>query len=119
MKAWGKTMFRGLVLWLLLLVPRLAGEIRFFWMLLLGDEVAAKRALRGMDMSGNASALAGNPFETISSHCGRVQTTWWARGVIWITDRVDQPGHCVGSNLQEQPLLDLIDAHRNKGAGNA
>ncbi len=100
---------RGLTL-LVLLVPLLVmGLFRFFWMLALGDEPAGKRALRGLDMAANASALAGNPFETVSSHCGRVQTTWWARGVIWITDRVDRPGHCVGAASYEAPLLQVID----------
>src|SRR6478672_5313217 len=104
---------RGMILYLLLLVPRIAGELRFFWMLFSGDEAGGKRALRGMDMAANASALAGNPFETVSSHCGRVKTTWWARGIIWITDRVDRPGHCVGSAEKEAPLLALIERHRN------
>jgi hypothetical protein len=103
---------RGLILWALLFVPRLAGEFRFFWMLVTGDSDAAKRALRAYDMAANASALAGNPFETMSSHCGRVRTTWWARGVIWITDHVDRPGHCVGANAKEQPLMDLIETYR-------
>lgn len=108
-----KIIFRGLVL-LVLLVPCLAaGFFRFLWMLATGDLEAAKRALRAYDMAANASALAGNPFETMSSHCGRVQTTWWAKGVIWITDIVDQPGHCVGANIKEQPLLDLIEKFRS------
>lgn len=108
----GKLILRGLVLLALLLPCLLLGLFRFLWMLVVGDEVAGKRALRGLDMSANASALAGNPFETMSSHCGRVQSTWWAKGVIWITDRVDRPGHCVGANAEEQPLLDLIETHR-------
>jgi len=100
------------MLWTLLFVPRVVGELRFFWMLVVGDAEAAKRALRAYDMSANASALAGNPFETMSSHSGRVRNTWWARGVIWITDMVDHPGHCVGANAKEQPLLDLIENYR-------
>lgn len=107
-----KIIFRGLVLLCLLAPCLIAGLFRFFWMLLAGDVAAAKGALRAYDMAANASALAGNPFETMSSHCGRVKTTWWARGVIWITDRVDQPGHCIGSNANEQPLLDLIANHK-------
>lgn len=106
---------RGLILLALLLPCLLLGLLRFLWMLVAGDEVAGKRALRGLDMAANASVLAGSPFETISSHCGRVQTTWWARGVIWITDRVDRPGHCVGAAAKEQPLLELIDGHRKAG----
>ncbi len=104
---------RGLTLLALLSPVLLIGLARFLWMLAAGDADAGKRALRAYDMAANASALAGNPFETLSSHCGRVRSTWWARGIIWITDRVDQPGHCVGANAKEQPLLDLIDKHRS------
>lgn len=104
---------RGLILYALLLPVQIAGHLRFFWMLATGDEAAGKRALRGFDMAANASALAGNPFETVSSHCGRVKTTWWARGVIWITDRVDRPGHCEGAAAHEAPLLQLIDQIRS------
>lgn len=107
-----KIIFRGLVLLCLLLPCLWAGFFRFLWMLATGDADAGKRALRAYDMAANASALAGNPFETMSSHCGRVRTTWWARGIIWITDKVDQPGHCVGANAKEQPMLDLIDKHK-------
>jgi hypothetical protein len=109
-----KLIGRGLALLCLLLPCLLVGLVRFFWMLATGDEVSGKRALRGLDMAANASALAGNPFETMSSHCGRVQSTWWARGIIWVTDKVDQPGHCLGANLQERPLLDLIEAYRTR-----
>lgn len=116
MRARLQLILRGLILLGLLLPLLLVGLIRFFWMLLIGDEVAGKRALRGMDMAANASALAGDPFETVSSHCGRVKTTWWARGVIWITDRVDQPGHCAGAAEHEAPLLELIRQFKNQAS---
>lgn len=107
-----KLIWRGLILFALLLPVLVFGLFRFLWMLASGDHDAAKRALRGYDMAANASALAGNPFETVSSHCGRVKTTWWARGCIWITDAVDQPGHCEGAAAKEAQLLELIKNHR-------
>jgi hypothetical protein len=105
---------RGLILFLLLFPLLLVGLVRFFIMLVLGDEAAGKRALRGLDMAANATALDGDPFETVSSHCGRIKTTWWARGVIWITDRVDQPGHCAGAAEYEAPLLKLIHEFKSQ-----
>lgn len=109
---WYKTLFRGIILLFLLALPLIFGFFNFLWMLVTNQHEAAKRVLRAYDMAANASALKGNPFETMSSHCGRVQTTWWAKGIIWITDRVDQPGHCVGSNVKEQPILDMIESMR-------
>lgn len=110
MNNWTKTFVRGWILWWLLLVPRIIGELRLLWMINSGDLAGAKKALHGVDICVNATALRGSPYETVSSHCGRVQTTWWAKGIIWITDRVDQPGHCVGANKKEQPILDMIES---------
>jgi hypothetical protein len=107
-------MLRGLILLALLLPLLAAGLVRFAWMLITGDELAGKRALRGLDMAANACALAGNPFETVSSHCGRIQSTWWAKAIIWITDHVDKPGHCVGSAVHEAGLLLLIDNYKSE-----
>lgn len=106
---------RGLILLALLFPCLVLGLLRLLYMLASGDEASARRALRALDMAANANALAGSPFETMSSHCGRVQTTWWARGVIWITDRVDRPGHCVGAAAHERPLLQLIEKFTNGG----
>lgn len=110
---WFKTFFRGWVMLLLFFIPALAAACRLLWMICSGDMEGGKRALRGVDMAINACALRGNPFETVSSNCGRNPTAWWARVVIWITDRIEA-GHCAGAAVQEAPLLKLIAEHREK-----
>ncbi len=111
MTNWWKTFCRGWIMLALFIIPAVAGLVRLVWMICSGDLEGAKRGLTGLDMAINATALRGNPFETISSHCGRIKTTWWACGIIWITDWLEKD-HCTGAAAKEAPLLELIAKHK-------
>jgi hypothetical protein len=96
----------GLVLWLLLLCLVLPGMVLVPLLVLFGPIKWARKALTALDLFGNASVLAGNPYETISSHTGRelAYGTWWAVAINAVLD-VLQPGHCTGAAKQEAPQL--------------
>lgn len=97
----------GIILFMLFLVPTiLAFVLTPFG--ILWNPVRMKEAVRAIDEFNNAFWLNGFGRESVSSHCGRVQSTWWARFVIRLTDAL-QKGHCKEANKNEQPVVDFIN----------
>ena len=76
----------------------------------LGGPTARGRAgVRALDHFVNATLFNGYAWESVSSHAWRAREQRWARGVIWLTDRV-QPGHdAVGGRFR--PLTVLLLEH--------
>jgi hypothetical protein len=75
---------------------------------LFGSARRARAGVRALDHFVNASVFDGYAWESISSHAWRKRERWWAKCVIWITDRF-QKDHCKRANKREQPVVDLIE----------
>lgn len=98
----------GLILWLLLLPLAVLGFFMLPLLILFAAVTRAKPALRAWDHFANAVVFAGSPYESLSSHSWRARDRWWAKAVIWITDRLEA-GHCQEANRREQPVVDAIE----------
>ena len=73
-----------------------------------GNVGRGRAGVRGLDHFVNAAVFNGNAWESVSSHAWRVQDKhFWARSVIWITNKFQQD-HCRRANKREQPILDLV-----------
>ncbi|PSJ48348.1 hypothetical protein [Zobellella taiwanensis] len=67
-----------------------------------------RAGVRALDHFVNASVFNGYAWESVSSHAWRErENKWWARFVIWLTDKFQQD-HCKRANKREQPLVDLM-----------
>lgn len=72
-----------------------------------GPNSRGRAGVRALDHFVNATVFNGYAWESVSSHAWRERDKWWARGIIWITDRF-QPDHCQRANKREQPVVDLV-----------
>lgn len=97
----------GLILYVLFLIPTVAGYVLLPFSILL-DPARMKEAMRAVDQFNNAFWLNGSGRESVSSHSWRARGVWWADFVIGLTDKL-QSGHCEEANKHEQPVQDFIN----------
>lgn len=73
----------------------------------IGPVSRGRAGVRALDHFVNAAVFNGYAWESVSSHAWRERHRWWARVVIWVTDRFQQD-HCRRANKREQPVVDLV-----------
>lgn len=100
----------GLILYALFLLPTVVGYVLLPFAILL-DPARMKEAIRVVDQFNNAFWLNGSGRESVSSHSWRERGAWWARFVIWLTDKLEK-GHCKEANRHEQRIQDFINQSR-------
>lgn len=83
------------------------GYLLLWWVGFAGKTERGRAGVRALDHFVNATVFNGYAWESVSSHAWREKDKWWARAVIWSTDKV-QPGHCQRANKREQPIVDLV-----------
>lgn len=99
----------ALVLWFLLLLPAL-GALFIVPFLALFNPRRAKEPIRAIDQLVNAFWFNGYGRESLSSHSWRERHKWWARFVVWFTDKM-VAGHCKDANEREQKIVNSINAN--------
>lgn len=72
-----------------------------------GKTERGRAGVRALDHFVNATLFNGYAWESVSSHAWREQDRWWARSIIWFTDKFQQD-HCRRANKREQPIVDLV-----------
>lgn len=102
-----KERLAGFVLMTAMVPMALAGYLLLVWIGFFGRTARGRAGVRALDHFVNATLLNGYAWESVSSHAWRERHRWWARAIIWITDRF-QPGHCQRANKREQALVDLM-----------
>lgn len=105
----------AVILWLLLLIPALVALLLVPLMALL-DPRRVREPVRAIDQLVNAFWFNGLGRESLSSHSWRERHKWWAKLVIWFTNKLVQ-GHCEDANKREQPIVDFIN--NKQGTKNA
>ena len=83
------------------------GYLLLWWVGFVGKTERGRAGVRALDHFVNATVFNGYAWESVSSHAWREKDKWWARAVIWGTDKVQQ-GHCQRANKREQPIVDLV-----------
>jgi hypothetical protein len=97
----------GFLLMTLIVPLAVLGYLILVWVGFLGKNVRARAGVRALDHFVNATVFNGYAWESVSSHAWRERHRWWARWVIWLTDKL-QKNHCQRANKREQPLVDLV-----------
>lgn len=97
----------ALVLWMLLAPLATLAMIGIPLMALVNPR-RAKEPVRALDQLVNSFWFNGLGRESLSSHSWRKRHKWWARFVVWFTNKL-VPGHCEDANNREQPIVDFIN----------
>lgn len=103
-----KIRLAGLLLWAMLAPLAVLAACLLPLLILWGPLPQARQTLRTWDELANAGLFNGSAYESLSSHAWRDRSRWWAKGIIWITDRL-QPGHCAGAFESERAIVEFID----------
>lgn len=102
-----KERLAGFALMTVVVPMAVLGYLILVWVGFFGRNARGRAGVRALDHFVNATVFNGYAWESVSSHAWRERHRWWARLIIWITDRF-QKDHCKRANKREQPLVDLL-----------
>lgn len=102
-----KERMAGFLLMVFIVPLAVLGYLLIVYIGFFGKTERGRAGVRGLDHFVNATLFNGYAWEFISSHAWREQHRWWARFIIWFTDKF-QPDHCRRANKREQPVVDLV-----------
>lgn len=97
----------GFLLMIFIVPLALLGYLLIVYIGFFGKTERGRAGVRAMDHFVNATLFNGYAWESVSSHAWREQHRWWARIIIWFTDKF-QKDHCRRANKREQPVVDLV-----------
>ncbi len=107
-----KERLAGFLLMCAIVPLAVVGYLLIVWVGFFGKAERGRAGVRALDHFVNATLFNGYAWESISSHAWRMRDQkWWARLVIWITDRF-QIDHCKRANRREQRVVELIQKSR-------
>lgn len=97
----------GFLLMIFIVPLAVLGYLLIVYIGFFGKTERGRAGVRALDHFVNATLFNGYAWESVSSHAWREQHRWWARFIIWFTDKF-QKDHCRRANKREQAVIDLV-----------